>query len=149
MNTEVEQEFVSRGEAETEAFGGRLARSLPAGSVVALEGDLGAGKTVLARGFARGLGIEEAVSSPTYTILQEYPLPQGEGYFYHMDLYRIADERSALDFGVDEYLSDPDSYALIEWPMRIAGILPPATVFIRIEDTPEGYRRISINPGAQ
>ncbi|MEI3001633.1 MAG: tRNA (adenosine(37)-N6)-threonylcarbamoyltransferase complex ATPase subunit type 1 TsaE, partial [Victivallis sp.] len=71
--------IISRSEQETEAFAAALARELPPGSVLALDGDLGAGKTVFSRGFARGLGITEPVSSPTYTIVQEYPLPGRRG----------------------------------------------------------------------
>lgn len=118
----------SDSEAATENAAFELARSLPPGATVLLEGDLGAGKTVFARGFARGLGITEAVSSPTYTIMQEYLLPSGVGHLYHLDLYRIANEAAALAFGVDEYLDDPDSYNLLEWPARIAGILPRENV---------------------
>ena len=97
---------------ESEAFGEALARALPIGSVVAMYGDLGAGKTVIARGFARGLGITEAVSSPTYTIVQEYDIPGSSNRFYHLDLYRISDEHAALGFGVDEFLSDPEAWTL-------------------------------------
>ncbi|MBQ6352563.1 MAG: tRNA (adenosine(37)-N6)-threonylcarbamoyltransferase complex ATPase subunit type 1 TsaE, partial [Lentisphaeria bacterium] len=118
-----EQTFLSRSEAETEARGAALARELAAGGVVLLYGDLGAGKTVFSRGFARGLGVTEVVSSPTYTIVQEYNLPSG-GRLYHMDLYRIGDEHAALGFGVDEFLSEPGAVSLVEWPERIAGLLP-------------------------
>ena len=126
----------------TEALGEALARTLQPGCVVALYGNLGAGKTVFARGFARGLGITEAVSSPTYTIVQEYPLPAGEGFFYHLDLYRIADEHAALGFGADEFLDDPASYALLEWPERIRGILPPGRIEVTIRRTGEDEREI-------
>jgi len=136
------RKFTTSGEEETEALAKRVAQSLPPGSVLALEGNLGAGKTVFARGFARGLGIDEPVSSPTYTIMQEYPLPGG-GYLFHLDLYRIDDERQALAFGVDEYLNDPESFVLAEWPQRIAGILPPGTILVRIRNLDETRREIS------
>ena len=97
--------FISRSEAETEAFAEKMAKELPPGSVLTLDGDLGAGKTVFSRGFARGLGITEPVSSPTYTIIQEYPLENG-GMLFHLDLYRIANSASALAFGVDEFIDD-------------------------------------------
>ena len=111
----IERKIISRSEQETEAFAAALARELPPGSVLALDGDLGAGKTVFSRGFARGLGITEPVSSPTYTIVQEYPLPGRRGMLYHLDLYRIENSASALAFGVDEFLDDPESTALVEW----------------------------------
>ena len=123
--------LISRSEAETEKFAAEFAGQLPRGSVLALHGDLGAGKTVFARGLARGLGVSGAVSSPTYTIVQEYDLADG-GRFYHLDLYRIADERAALGFGVDEFLDDPRAITLLEWPERIAGLLPPGTIHLRL-----------------
>ncbi len=144
MSTAVFKEFISHSEEETEKFAARLAASLPPGSVLALSGDLGAGKTVFSRGFARGLGIEEPVSSPTYTIIQEYPRPGG-GWFFHMDLYRINDARSALDFGVDEYLEDPAAWCIIEWAERIAGILPPDTIRLQISILPDNTRRFAIS----
>ena len=146
MNTfELEdQTLFSASREETEALGEALARHLPPGSVVALYGNLGAGKTVFARGFARGLGITEAVSSPTYTIVQEYPLPGGNGFFYHLDLYRIADEHAALGFGADEFLDDPASYALLEWPERIRGILPPGRIEVTIRRIGENEREFEL-----
>ena len=128
----------------SERFGETLAQALPAGSVVAMHGDLGAGKTVIARGFARGLGITEAVSSPTYTIVQEYEIPGTDQRFYHLDLYRIADEHAALGFGVDEFLSDPDAWTLLEWPVRIEKILPPETIHLTIEKVDENTRSIKL-----
>ncbi|MBO5688556.1 MAG: tRNA (adenosine(37)-N6)-threonylcarbamoyltransferase complex ATPase subunit type 1 TsaE [Lentisphaeria bacterium] len=135
-------DFISRSEADTTAFAGQLCKALPDGGVIALYGDLGAGKTVFARGFARALGITEPVSSPTYTILQEYPAP-GNRYLYHLDLYRISDERSALAFGVDEYLESGE-YVLIEWPERITGILPDNTLKLKITHTGETERHWTV-----
>ena len=104
-HTKKTEKFISHSEAETEAYAAALARRLPPGTILTLEGDLGAGKTVFARGFARGLGITEPVSSPTYTIVQEYALPGGGGRLYHLDLYRINSPGAALDFGVDEFFA--------------------------------------------
>ena len=134
--------FVSASESETEAIGAEIARMCPRGSVILLDGDLGAGKTVFTRGFARALGIDEPVSSPTYTIVQEYDMPDG-GRFYHLDLYRIADEHAALGFGVDEFLDDPTAVTLLEWPERITGLLPPETIHLTLEHRGEGVREIS------
>ena len=135
--------IITRSEEETEAVGSRLACSLPPGSSVLLRGNLGAGKTVFSRGFARGLGITEPVSSPTYTIVQEYDLPE-KGRLYHLDLYRISDVNAALAFGVDEFLDDPRGISLIEWPDRISGILPQDAVAIEIEHLSDSERRITI-----
>ncbi|MFA4944216.1 MAG: tRNA (adenosine(37)-N6)-threonylcarbamoyltransferase complex ATPase subunit type 1 TsaE [Lentisphaeria bacterium] len=106
----------------TEAFAHDLARRLPDGAVVTLEGSLGAGKTVFARGLARGLGITEPVTSPTFAIVQEYPRPDG-GWFYHLDLYRIQGPADALAFGLEEFLFRPGTLTAIEWAERIAGLL--------------------------
>ncbi len=139
MDTNILKAFESKSDTATEQFAEHLAKVLPRGTVIALHGNLGAGKTVFARGFARGLGLDEQVSSPTYTIIQEYKLPD-KGYLYHMDLYRIADSASALGFGIDEFLNDKDSYALIEWPERIEDILPPETLNLSITRTGEETR---------
>ena len=139
------QVITTRSREESEAFGEAFARALPVGSVVAMYGDLGAGKTVIARGFARGLGITEAVSSPTYTIVQEYDIPGSNRRFYHLDLYRIADEHAALGFGVDEFLSDPEAWTLLEWPIRIKGILPPEVITLTIEKISDTERKITLD----
>ncbi len=141
MNTE--NIFLSRSEEETEARGAALARELEPGNVVLLCGDLGAGKTVFSRGFARGLGVTEPVSSPTYTIVQEYELPTGNR-LYHMDLYRIGDEHAALGFGVDEFLNEPGAISLVEWPERIRGLLPDTAVCVELRHRSESEREIKI-----
>ncbi|MDD4817658.1 MAG: tRNA (adenosine(37)-N6)-threonylcarbamoyltransferase complex ATPase subunit type 1 TsaE [Victivallaceae bacterium] len=141
MDTSILKTFESDSDAATEQFAEKLAGMVPRGTVIALHGNLGAGKTVFARGFARGLGLDEQVSSPTYTIIQEYKLPDC-GYLYHMDLYRIADSASALGFGIDEFLNDRNSYALIEWPERIEDILPPETLHLTITRTGEESRTL-------
>ena len=138
------QVIFTNSREDSEAFGEAFARSLPISSVVAMYGDLGAGKTVIARGFARGLGITEAVSSPTYTIVQEYDMPGSGNRFSHLDLYRITDEHAALGFGVDEFLSDPEAWTLLEWPIRIKGILPPELITLTIEKLGEEKRKISL-----
>ena len=114
--------YISHSDEETERLGRALAGILPFGSVVALEGDLGCGKTVLSRGVARGLGITEPVTSPTFTVAQEYPCGDGR-FLYHLDMYRISDENAALAFGIDEYLFQPHAITLVEWPGQIAGLL--------------------------
>ncbi len=100
------------------------------GSVYALTGDLGVGKTVFSKGFAEGLGITEPVTSPTFTIVQEYE--DGRLPFYHFDVYRIEDEEELYEVGLTEYLYG-DGVCLIEWADRIADLLPPGTVWVTIE----------------
>ena len=114
--------LTSTSEEFTLALGERLAGVLKPGMVVSLEGDLGCGKTVLSRGVARGLGIAEAVTSPTFTVAQEYRCADGN-FLYHLDMYRIPDEEAALAFGIDEFLFNPKAITLVEWPERIARLL--------------------------
>lgn len=139
--------LTSNSEMETERIAAEFAASLRPGTVVGLFGDLGAGKTVFARGLAKGLGVEEIVASPTFTIVQEYPIAKGRR-FYHLDLYRINDAEAALAFGVDEYLDDRSAVCAVEWPERIEPILPSQTirVLMRHADKDRRIIRISRNP---
>lgn len=144
MDLNTEKIFYSHSEEETEKIASEIARILPPGGTVLLRGNLGAGKTVFSRGFARGLGCEDTLSSPTYTIVQEYQLPDNTR-LYHMDLYRIADAASALGFGVDEFLDDPKAYKLIEWPERIESLLPEERITVEISHTGDGERTLRIS----
>ena len=135
------KKFISHSEQETEKFAFELAKTLPLGTVLTLNGDLGAGKTVFARGFARGLGVTEAVSSPTYTIAQEYILPGGKR-LYHLDLYRISSAESGLAFGVDEFFNDPNAFALVEWPERVGDVIPDDAAKVNIRHLCENKREI-------
>ncbi len=135
----------TKTEEETLVLGNRLARILRFGEVLALLGDLGAGKTVLSRGIARGLGIVEAVTSPTFTVVQEYPLPTEKGgFFFHLDMYRIDDERAALAFGIEDFLFAPDAVTVVEWPERIWGLLKERAFCLALHHLPDGGREIEI-----
>ena len=139
----MKQEFYTHSADETRALAAKIAAETPNGTVFALNGDLGAGKTVFASGFAAGLGITEPVSSPTFTIVQEYPY--AKGMFFHLDLYRIDGPEAALAFGIDEFLFAGDAVTLVEWPERIDGLFPPGTVRVTIERTDrEEVRRITV-----
>ena len=144
MDLKTEKIFYSHSEEETEKLASEIARTLPPGGTVLLRGNLGAGKTVFSRGFARGLGCDDILSSPTYTIVQEYQLPGG-ARLYHMDLYRIADAASALGFGVDEFIDDPGAYKLIEWPERIESLLPEECVTVEITHRGDEERELRIS----
>ena len=131
----------TKNEAETEALGERLARCLPAGSVVALYGDLGSGKTALVRGMARGLEIEEPVSSPTFTVVNEYP---GEPPLFHFDMYRLSGPEELWGIGWEDYL-ERGGICVVEWSERIEAALEPDTVRVRFEREGETLRRITID----
>ncbi len=108
----------------SQAFGESWAKELTGGEIFALHGVLGAGKTQLVKGLARGLGFEGDVTSPTFTIIHEYR--GGRLPLYHIDLYRIGSEKEAVDLGLEEFLPG-DGVTVIEWPDRIPSLLPPET----------------------
>lgn len=145
----MKKEYYTHSAEETRELARRIAQKTPSGTVFTLDGNLGAGKTVFASGFAAGLGITEPVSSPTFTIVQEYPY--AGGMFFHLDLYRIDNTEAALAFGIDEFLYASDAITLVEWPERIDPKLYPAgTVHVVIERTPaEGERKIVIDGAAE
>lgn len=136
--------LLSNSEETTLEIGKKLAAVLSFGQTVALYGDLGAGKTVLSRGVARGLGVTEAVTSPTFTVVQEYRL-HDKKMFFHLDMYRIDNEESALAFGIEDFLFAPDAITLVEWPERIKALLPEKdTIVITMEHADHDMRRIII-----
>lgn len=144
----MKRELVTRSEKETEAFGRRLAEELSASDVVYLVGDLGAGKTTLARGIAAGLGAApREVASPTFAILHEYATPEGGIVMRHLDLYRLADRADEL-----EVLGLPGAAAgapiAVEWPGRAVREILPPTHEIHIVADARGSRRIHIATAA-
>ena len=129
---------------ETYELGVKIGREACPGDVFTLIGDLGVGKTLLTQGVAKGLGIEEPVNSPTFTILQVYE--EGRIPFYHFDVYRIGDESEMDEIGFDDYVYG-DGVCMIEWADLIKGIIPKRHTRISIEkDTAKGldYRKITI-----
>ncbi len=136
-------QFVLPDSESTEALGRALAATRPTRAVVHLHGDLGAGKSTLARALLRALGVQGPIRSPTYTLVERYPVPGGEAW--HLDLYRIG-HAGELDFlGLD---GDEATLWLVEWPERGAGALPPAD--LRIELAQEGMgRRAGLLAGSE
>ena len=145
------KDIITYSEEESADLAAKFAKDIASGAVIALHGSLGAGKTVFARGFARGMGITGHIPSPTFTIVQEYEIKTGDcsdehkEWMFHMDLYRIADSSAALAFGIDEYLNNSNAIKLIEWSERIADILPEDTINIYIDHIDETSRKILIN----
>ncbi len=131
--------MISHSAKETRELGRRLAAQLKAGDVILLEGELGAGKSELARGIAEGLGVEEPVTSPSFTILNLYT--SGRLPLYHFDWYRVADEEEIYELGMDEYLGG-DGAALVEWPGQCPGVVPDCCLRITLEKTGEEEREI-------
>ena len=133
------------GEAAMRSLGATLAASLPPRAVVTLSGELGAGKSVLARSMLRAFGQTGAVPSPTYAIVESYALARR--HVAHLDLYRLLDPGELHDIGFDEVLAAHDTL-LIEWPERGDGWLPAADVAVRIEHAGEGGRRVTVHRAA-
>ena len=125
---------------EMQKFGLKLARNLPSGIVVALLGDLGAGKTTLVRSVAKGLGISEVVQSPTFNIMKLYL--KGDRPLIHIDAYRLADLNN--DIGLDEYIGYETGLTMIEWPQFIEKLLPQNTLYIEISITGESTRHLKV-----
>ncbi|MBO4419340.1 MAG: tRNA (adenosine(37)-N6)-threonylcarbamoyltransferase complex ATPase subunit type 1 TsaE [Oscillospiraceae bacterium] len=138
-------EYITRSAAETEHLGAALAEKLQPGDVIAFLGDLGAGKTAFTRGLARGLGITDPVTSPTYTIVNEYP--QGRLPLFHFDMYRLRDAEDLFDLGWEDYL-DRGGVCAVEWSEHVADALEdPITVTIRKDPESEDTRYITVAGG--
>jgi tRNA threonylcarbamoyladenosine biosynthesis protein TsaE len=135
------QTYLTRSEEETISLGESLAGRLPSRAVVLLIGNLGAGKTTLAKGIVRGLGAArtEDVSSPTFTLIHEYG-PK----VYHIDLYRLDEEREVETLGLEE-IFEKNAVVLIEWGERFPRLIPPGSLEIQLEQTADDARRITCN----
>ena len=134
----------TNGERETFELGREMGRSAKPGQVYTMVGDLGVGKTVFTKGFAKGLEIEEPISSPTFTIVQVYE--EGRMPFYHFDVYRIGDVEEMDEIGFEDYIYG-EGVSLIEWANLIEEILPENYTEIRIEKNLEkgfDYRKITV-----
>ena len=133
-------QLVTRSGKQTEEIGRLLGELAEPGDVYLLIGELGAGKTTLARGIARGLGIEGYLTSPTFTLVNEY---RGRLPFYHIDLYRLDRLSEVMDLGFEEYLTSHGVIA-IEWPEKAEGLLPEAYLLISLDVLSANRRRISL-----
>ena len=135
-------EYLSHSSAETEALGQQLAVRLQPGMVIAFRGGLGMGKTAFTRGLARGLGYTGHVTSPTFTIVNEY---EGPVPLFHFDMYRLADADALFDIGWEDYL-DRGGVCAVEWSELVTDALPAGTIFVRFKRSSENdsWRTITI-----
>ena len=138
-------EFITNSPQETEAVGQALGKLLMPGTILAYEGDLGAGKTAFTRGLARGLGASEPVTSPTYTIVNEYL--SGRIPLFHFDMYRLSSADDLWDIGWEDYL-DRGGVCAVEWSENVAEAMEGA-VRVRIEKLGQECRRITIEGGQE
>jgi tRNA threonylcarbamoyladenosine biosynthesis protein TsaE len=128
--------IVSRSEEETRTLGATIGGLLQPGDVVLLHGDLGSGKTTLTQGIAKGLGIDEYVQSPTFTIVAEHAGQTGDGeplMLYHLDLYRLTDPAELESFGYEDLVTQSDGVVVVEWPERAGDILPDEYLLVVID----------------
>ena len=138
-------EYLSHSVSETEEIGAKLAATLQKGSVVAYRGGLGMGKTAFTRGLARGLGCRGRVTSPTFTIVNEY---SGPTPLFHFDMYRLDDSDALFDIGWEDYL-ERGGVCAVEWSENVADALPEDTVYVTIarHETEDDWRVITITGG--
>jgi tRNA threonylcarbamoyladenosine biosynthesis protein TsaE len=136
----MKMEFITHSESETEAAGARTARALKPGSVVAMRGDMGAGKTVFVRGLARALGYTGRVTSPTFTIVNEYLCTPP---VFHFDMYRLSDAEDLYGIGWDDYLAR-GGICVVEWSERVEDALDAQAVTVEIEPVDETTRKITV-----
>lgn len=128
------QSIHTKSAKETQAFAKDLAKVFKNGGILALSGELGAGKTTFAQGFAEGLGIKEKIISPTFLIIRQYLIPKRKKMFYHIDLYRL-ENINFVESGLAEILEDKENIVLIEWAEKIADKLPADTRKIHMKKT--------------
>ncbi len=140
--------FLSRSPEDSDLLARALAAWAQGGDVIALEGELGTGKTVIARAMAAALGVGGPVTSPTFGLIMEYQAASG-GRFHHLDLYRITGSEQALAFGIEEYLFDRQAITVVEWPERIADLLSAKDagiggrlLYVKLEHVSANRRRI-------
>lgn len=138
----VEQVGVTRSPAETHALGAALGRRAQVGDFICLRGMMGAGKTAFAQGIAAGLGVTEPVSSPTFTLVQEY---EGRLRFWHIDAYRLRDEDEAVDLGLED-MARAGGVVVVEWPERIERLLPADRLEITLAPQEVGSRHVTLRP---
>lgn len=140
-------DIISHSEEETKKIARDFAKKIPAASVVALRGDLGAGKTSFSAGVLAALGAVGPFQSPTFVIMHRYDLPrssvQGIRRVYHADAYRINAPEELARLGFDEWVSDPEGLVLIEWPERVEPLLPASVTSVSLEALSDTERRIS------
>lgn len=135
-------EFICKNEKQTKKFAKKFAKKLNGGEIILLIGDLGAGKTTFTKSVAKYLKIKEHITSPTFTMVNEYH--SGRLVLYHFDMYRIEDDSEAREIGLEEYFNS-NAVCMIEWPERIERLLPKNRIEIKIEKIDETSRKFIVS----
>ena|SRR3989344_7590911 len=138
-------EITSKNADETKKFGKDFGAKLKGGEVIALSGDLGAGKTTFVQGLAEGLGITDRIMSPTFLLMREHPVKFG-GKLFHIDLYRLEEniDQEVENLGIKDFWRKAENVVVIEWAEKAKDILPANTTWISFENVDENTRRISV-----
>ena len=136
------KQTISHSENETRKLAKRLAKKITHG-VIALTGELGAGKTTFVQGFAQGLNIKEKIISPTFVLIRQHKIPNTKSRLYHIDLYRLENLKDLNNLGLWEILSDSNNIILIEWAEKAKQILPKNTVYVSFERINGNQRKIT------
>lgn len=137
------KQYKSASAEETKKIAANLAKEITQG-VIALSGNLGAGKTTFVQGFARSLGIKDRIISPSFVLIRQHPIPKTKKILYHIDLYRLVDEKEFNQLGLTDLYSDPNNIVLIEWAEKLKD-LPAKTIKINIEKKENNKRLIIIS----
>ena len=136
-------EVLTGSSSATQKLGEKISADLKPGSILALTGDLGSGKTTFIQGLARGLGVKKRVVSPTFVFIRQYPL-NTQTTFYHVDLYRLDQALEAKGLGLEEIFDDPQAIVVIEWADKIKKMLPQKRIDIHFDYLKEDQRKIRI-----
>ena len=134
-------EKITNNRDETLDFAEKFAKQIVAPKIIVLSGDLGAGKTTFSKGFAKGLGISETITSPTFTLLNEY---SGDKNLYHFDMYRLSSKEEAYELGFENYFENNDGIVLVEWAENVKGLFTPPYLKVLIEKIDENKRKFTL-----
>lgn len=130
---------------QTQQIAQNLAQQIKVGTIIALYGDLGAGKTTFTQGLAQGLGIKDKIISPTFILFRSYPIPNTKGQLVHIDLYRLESLDQIQSLGIKEVLENPQNIVVIEWAEKLGNLLPKQILKISLKALAESTREIKIS----
>lgn len=138
------KQYLSHSDNQTKKIAQNLAQNIKSG-VLALTGDLGAGKTTFTQGFAKGLGIKEKIISPTFVLIRQHKIPDNNKVLFHVDLYRLNNMKDLKQLGLEEIWSDPKNIVLIEWADKIKNLLPKEVIKIYLKVVNTTTRKITLH----